>query len=51
MGLRSYQPVNFASATVDTEVKEIIEGTDESVQKIIDESKNLKLGDELVSLF
>lgn len=51
MGLRSYQPVNSAAVIVDNEVKEIIEGTDESVKQIIDESKNLKLGDDLVRTF
>lgn len=49
MGRRSYQPVNVGTANVNEDVKEVIEGTDESVRQIIDDSKNLALGDNLVS--
>lgn len=51
IGRRSYQPVNAGLANVDEDVRDIMKGTGEIVEKIIDDSKNLTLGDNLVRKF
>ncbi|KAI6176893.1 Coiled-coil domain-containing protein 12 [Aphelenchoides bicaudatus] len=44
---RSYQPVNAGAAEVDKEIQDAMKATSDIVEQIIDDSKNLALGDNL----